>query len=261
VPRSETPLTHRTATEPIEPGVVSLPIAGRDDWTFYETYGSLPSLDEQPAGTYVVVDTINFSTTVAWLFDRGVDTVTPLADESAADAFAAADPDALVGGDYAFRVHEANGESGLVRNSPTACVEMDVDWVGRRVGLHSINGANAVRAVRPDAPVAVVSPVNAHAAAEWLREREPIHFVAAGTRGEHAVEDTFGVYRLITHLLTDGSPAMDAMHLRLLDHIYANAAHLDDPPDMHPDQYVVRAFDSLSVVPVRTPGEESLRLA
>jgi phosphosulfolactate phosphohydrolase-like enzyme len=127
------------------------------------------------------------------------------------------------------------------------------------VGLNSINGANAVRAVRSDAPVVVASPVNARAVADWLdRQGGPVHFVAAGTRGEHAVEDTFGVYRVVHHLLNEDSSAADAMHLRLLDHVYANAAHLEGPPDLHPDQHVVRAFDSLSAVPVREPGEEAL---
>lgn len=263
MPRSETPLTYRTATEPIEPGVVTLPMDAGGDWTFYETYQSLPEPADQHEGTYVVVDTINFSTTVAWLFDRGVESLHPLVDEAEADSFAAADPDALVGGDYAFRIHEeTNGESGLVRNSPTACVEMDVAWAGRRIGLHSVNGANAVRAVRADSPVVVASLVNARAVADWLAARDdPVHFVAAGTQGEHAVEDTFGVYRLTNHLLTAESRAIDAMHLRLLDHIYANASHLDAPPDMHPDQHVVRAFDSLSVVPVRAAGEAAFRAA
>lgn len=261
MPRSETPLTHRTATEPIEPGVVSLPVETGEDWTFYETYQELPDPEAQPEGTYVVVDTINFSTTVAWLFDRGVESVHPLANETEADRFAAADTEALVGGDYAFRIHEeTNGQSGLIRNSPTACVEMDVAWAGRRVGLHSINGANAVRAVRADVPVVVASLVNARAVADWLAgSGDPVHFVAAGTQGEHAVEDTFGIYRLTSLLLSQPSAAIDAMHLRLLDHIYANAAHLDAPPEMHPDQYVVRAFDSLSVVPVRAAGSETLR--
>jgi len=257
VSRRDTPLTHRTAAEPIQPGVVELPLSGgRENWTFYETYQELPDPADQPEGTYVVVDSINFSTTAAWLLDRGVSSVVPLVDRTSAERFAAENPDALVGGDYAFD----SGEDSLVRNSPTDCAERGFDWADRTVGLNSINGANAVRAVRKDAAVVVASPVNARAVADWLDERGgPVHFVAAGTRGEHAVEDTFGVYRVVHHLLNEASPAADAMHLRLLDHLYANAAHLDGPPDIHPDQHVVRAFDSLTAVPVRAAGESAIR--
>jgi phosphosulfolactate phosphohydrolase-like enzyme len=259
VSRTDPPLTHRTAVEPIQPGVVDLPFPGdREGWTFYETFHELPLPADQPEGTYVVVDAINFSTTVAWLFDRGVPRVVPLADRDSAERFGAAHPDALVGGDYAFD----SGDDSLVRNSPTDCAERGFEWADRVVGLSSINGANAVGAVREDVPVVVASPVNARAVADWLdRAGGSIHFVAAGTRGEHAVEDTFGVYRVVHHLLNGDSPAADAMHLRLLDHVYANAAHLEGPPDLHPDQRVVRAFDSLSAVPVREPGESALRAA
>lgn len=256
--RTDPPLTHRTASEPIDPGVVDLPFPdGRASWRFYETFHELPAAADQDQGTYVVVDAINFSTTVAWLFDRGVSTVVPLIDQTSAERFASETPDALIGGDYAFD----SGEDSLVRNSPTDCAERGFDWRDRVVGLNSINGANAVRAIRDDASVVVASPVNARAVADWLADSEdPLHFVAAGTRGGHAVEDTFGVYRVVHHLLNEDSPAADAMHLRLLDHVYANASHLEGPPDLHPDQHVVRAFDSLSVVPLRSPGEEAFRI-
>nr|WP_267902865.1 2-phosphosulfolactate phosphatase [Halomarina oriensis] len=222
--------------------------AGRAaDWTFYETYQALPDPGEQADGAYVVVDAINFSTTVAWLLDRGVASVTPLRDQTAADGYAEAHPDALVGGDYAF-----DGGDHLVRNSPTDCAESDHAWLDAAVGLQSINGANAVRAVREDADCLVASPVNAGAVARWLDGRdEAIHFVAAGTRGEQAFEDTFGVYRVVHHLLDSPSSVTDALHLRLLDHVYATATHLNNPPDLHPDQRVIRAFDSLDVVPWR----------
>ena len=257
--RTDPPITHRTAAEPIQPGVVDLPLpGGREDWTFYETFHELPAPAEQPEGAYVVVDAINFSTTVAWLFDRGVSSVVPLVDRAAAERFGDENPDALVGGDYAFE----SGDDSLVRNSPTDCAERGIEWADQVVGLNSINGANAVRAVRSDAPVVVASPVNARAVADWLDRRGgPVHFVAAGTRGGHAVEDPFGVYRVVHHLLNEDSPAADAMHLRLLDHVYANASHLEGPPDLHPDQHVVRAFDSLGVVPVREAGEEALEAA
>lgn len=253
----DSPITHRTATEPLDPGVVSLPATdlGRGaDWTFYETYEALPDAADQDAGTYVVVDAINFSTTVAWLFDRGVASVTPLRDEAAAETFAASTPEALVGGDYAFEAGDETGaDDDLVRNSPSACAASEFAWTDRPVGLQSINGANAVRAVREDADCVVASPVNARAVAGWLDGRdEPVHFVAAGTRGEQAVEDTFGVYRVVSHLLDGASSVADTMHLRMLDHVYATASHLNNPPDLHPDQRVIRAFDSLSTVPVRT---------
>jgi phosphosulfolactate phosphohydrolase-like enzyme len=259
VSRTDPPLTHRTAAEPLEPGTVDLPLPSpRENWTFYETFHELPDPADQPHGTYVVVDTINFSTTAAWLLDRGVSSVVPLVDRTSAERFGTENPDALVGGDYAFD----SGEDSLVRNSPTDCAERGFDWADRVVGLNSINGANAVRAVRDDAPVVVASTVNARAVADWFDGRgDPIHFVAAGTRGEHAVEDTFGVYRVVHHLLNEDSPAADAMHLRLLDHLYANAAHLDGLPELHPDQHVVRAFDSLTAVPVREPGESAIRAA
>lgn len=238
--------------------MVDIPIPDGHDWMFYETYHELPVPADQPEGVYVVVDAINFSTTVAWLLDRGVSSVVPLVDQASAERFGTENPDALVGGDYAFD----SGDDSLVRNSPTDCAERGVDWTDRVVGLNSINGANAVRAVRADASVVVASPVNARAVAEWLEaEGDPIHFVAAGTRGEHAVEDTFGVYRVVHHLLNEDSSAADVMHLRLLDHLYANAAHLNGPPELHPDQRVVRAFDSLSTVPVRRPGEGTLGVA
>jgi phosphosulfolactate phosphohydrolase-like enzyme len=258
VSRTDPPLTHRTAAEPIEPGVVDLPFPdGRENWRFYETFHELPPTADQEPGTYVVVDAINFSTTVAWMFDRGVSTVVPLVDRASAERFGDENPGALVGGDYAFE----SGDDSLVRNSPTDCAERGIDWADRVVGLNSINGANAVRAVRDDAAVVVASPVNARAVADWLDTRgEGIHFVAAGTRGSHAVEDTFGVYRVVHHLLNEDSPAADAMHLRLLDHLYANASHLEGPPDLHPDQHVVRAFDSLSAVPVREAGEGAFRV-
>lgn len=242
------PITHRTATEPLDPGIVSLPatdVGRATDWTFYETYQALPAPEEQADGAYVVVDAINFSTTVAWLLDRGVTAVTPLRDEAAADRYAGDFPEALVGGDYAF-----DGGDDLIRNSPTECAESDHAWLDAAVGLQSINGANAVRAVRDDADCLVASPVNAGAVARWLDDRDrAVHFVAAGTRGEQAFEDTFGVYRVVHHLLDGTSSVTDALHLRLLDHVYATATHLNNPPDLHPDQQVIRAFDSLDVVP------------
>lgn len=246
----DSPITHRTATEPLDPGVVQLPatdVGRAADWTFYETYEALPEPADQDDGAYVVVDAINFSTTVAWLLDRGVASVTPLVDRAAAERFAETAPEALVGGDYAFD-HE---DERLLRNSPTHCAEADHEWVGASAGLQSINGANAVCAVREDATCVVASPVNARAVAEWLNDSDPIHFVAAGTRGNQAVEDTFGVYRVVDHLLGASSTVTDALDLRLLDHVYATASHLNNPPDLHPDQHVIRAFDSLDVVPRR----------
>ncbi|MFC5971090.1 2-phosphosulfolactate phosphatase [Halomarina salina] len=255
--RHDQPLTHRTATEPLDPGVITLPatdVGRAADWQFYETYQALPERDEQDAGTYVVVDTINFSTTISWLLDRGVGAVTPLRDEAAAEAFADRTPEALVGGDY---THDDPGRGDL-KNSPSDCAEADRDWADTHVGLQSINGANAVCAVREDADCVVASPVNAEAVARWLDgDDEPIHFVAAGTRGTQAVEDTFGIYRVVDHLLGASSTVTDALDLRMLDHVYATSSHLNNPPDLHPDQHVIRAFDSLDVVPVR---DESGRL-
>nr|WP_305794365.1 2-phosphosulfolactate phosphatase [Halomarina rubra] len=251
VQRYDEPITHRTATEPLDPGVVTLPATdlGRaTDWTFYETYQALPDPADQSDGAYVVVDAINFSTTVAWLLDRGVSAVTPLRDEAAAESFAERTPEALVGGDY---THDDPGRGDL-KNSPSDCAEAHHEWDDTPVGLQSINGANAVCAVRENADCVVASPVNARAVADWLDGRDsPVHFVAAGTRGNQAVEDTFGVYRVLHHLLEGGSSVTDAMHLRLLDHVYATAGHLNNPPDVHPDQRVIRAFDTLDAVPVR----------
>jgi 2-phosphosulfolactate phosphatase len=121
----------------------------------------------------IVVDVIRATTTLAVMFERGVQRVYVARDVAAARATRAALPGALVAGEIAA-IAPADFDYG---NSPEEWGHLDV--AGRDVLFSTTNGARALHACRGGGPILAGSLRNARAVSEAAIE-------AAGVLGESA---------------------------------------------------------------------------
>jgi 2-phosphosulfolactate phosphatase len=214
----------------------------------FERTEALPA-DPVP-GHYVVVDVLNFSTTVVELLASGAELVHVPDERGGQVAYKRANPDAKIGGEDAPD-EEPTGQYDFV-NSPTDVRGLDV--AGRPVSLTSLNGGRTVTTLRnTDATldVYVGSTTNAAALAGYLRRREgPVFLVGAGSSGEVAVEDLIGA-SLIDRYLDDVPPGRGELD-RLREHVriakerrYGDSSAI---PETDVRDYAMN-FDSRSVVP------------
>jgi 2-phosphosulfolactate phosphatase len=155
--------------------------------------------DDLPAGDYVVVDVIFFSTTVVELFADGLASLTVVAEKPETLAFREDNPDALAGGDHGPD-YGAAGDYDF-HNSPTFVRGLDVE--GRHAAMTSTNGGRAVNRLRDrgatdreDVSVYLGSTTNAAALGDHLRGDRDSYLVSAGYEGEVAVEDHIGAIRI-----------------------------------------------------------------
>jgi 2-phosphosulfolactate phosphatase len=165
-------------------GDTALPVA---EERLFDRIEAVP--DDPPAGDYVVVDVLYFSTTVVELLAGGAKRVHVPASVETHRSYCRRNPEALIG-----------GEPGAVdaedfTNSPSEAAALDVE--GRTASLRSANGARAVTTLRDrlgsDDMVYVGSTTNAAALGWHLQgSEEPTYYVCAGSRGERAVEDMVG---------------------------------------------------------------------
>lgn len=174
---------------------------------------SLPA--DLPAGAYVVVDTMHFSTTVTELLWRGADHVHVPAERPGALAYRERHPEALAGGPKTEAYDPV--ESYDFINSPSDV--QDVDVAGRPVSFTSSNGGATVTDLRerggPGVDVYVGSTTNAAALARHLRTVDgPVVVVSAGTGGESATEDHLGAVLFDRYYREDPPDAAERRALR-----------------------------------------------
>jgi len=212
----------------------------------YPTRESLPQ--NPPAGTYVVVDVMYFSTTVVELLAGGASCVhVPLAG-SDPTAFKRVNPEAHVGG-------EGTGDGRpLARydffNSLSDTRRLDL--AGRPVSMTSDNGGRTVADLRTTdgCTVLVGSTTNAAAVGSALRRADgPLALVCAGSGGAHAPEDHLGA-RLIAHHAT-GHGVDSATREAFRDRLTELRGPLDSLPRVRQRDILeyVAAIDSRSIVP------------
>ena len=165
--------------------------------------------ERPPAGDYVVVDVMFFSTTVVELLANGADRVHVTDARGEEFDYREQHPATLLGGE-AIAGHEPAAGYDFF-NSPSDV--QDLPLTGRPVSMTSTNGGRAVATLRDrvrdrdDVSVFVGSTINAAAVGEFLRERSrSTYLVSAGTCGSVAVEDHIGA-TLISRYLDGLSPA------------------------------------------------------
>lgn len=159
-----------------------------------------------PEGTYIVVDTLYFSTTVVELLANGAEFVHVAEHQDDALAFKRAHPEARIGGDRRAADEPTDGYDFF--NSPSDVQSLDLDGVP--VAMSSTNGGRAVDTLRgvDGVSVYVGGPTNAAAVARHLTGTDgPIYLVSAGTRGYIAPEDHIGATIISRHLV--GEPITD----------------------------------------------------
>lgn len=188
--------------------------------------------DPLPAGDYVVVDVMFFSTTVVELLANGAECVHVPDERGGEFDFRRRRPTALVGGEPTRAYEPADGYDFF--NSPSDVQRLPVE--GRPVSMTSTNGGRTVATLRArsdnrdDVDVFVGSTLNAAALAEHLRGREArTHLVSAGTRGSVAVEDHIGA-TLVSRYLDDLAPAEAELDL-FREHL--SVAKGEDYTDTH----------------------------
>ena len=162
---------------------------------------------EPPAGTYVVVDVLYFSTTVVELLANDAACVhIPLAGSDPA-AFKRTNPEALVGG-------EGTGQEPYAHHDFFNCPSsvQSLDLADQQTSMMSFNGGRTVADLRAanDATVYVASSTNAAAVGHELRSATgPITLVAAGCDGAVATEDILGALLVARH--ATGQPMPDQL--------------------------------------------------
>lgn len=173
------------------------------DERLFERFEALPA--NPPAGNYVVIDVLHFSNTVLELLANGASPVHITDQRGQEPAFKALNPAALIGGS---RTPDFEPEPGYdFYNSPSYVQQLDV--AGRPASFWSSNGGRALVGLRSrdraDIEVYVGSTMNARAVGHHLRaQSDPTYLVAAGSRGELAVEDLVGATLISRYL--DGLP-------------------------------------------------------
>lgn len=205
---------------------------------------------DPPPGRYVVVDVLNFSTTVVELLAGGAKHVHVPDERGDQVAYRRAHPAARIGGEDAPD-DEPTAAYDFV-NSPTDVQGVDVD--GRPVSLTSINGGRTVSALRnAEGPidVYVASTTNAATMARYLRGREePTYLVGAGSSGEVAGEDLIGA-TLIDRYLDDvplGRTELDRLREGVRFAKRRRYGDSDAIPPTDVREYAMN-FDSRNVVP------------
>lgn len=171
---------------------------------------TLPS--SPPPGCYVVVDVLHFSNTVIELLHEGAASVRVdrFDDVCGSDVLVGAEPTAT---------YEPPPDADFF-NSPSAVANTDV--AGREAVFWSANGGRTVSRLQerggPAIEVYVGSTLNARAVAKCLRDEPgPVWLVAAGSRGEIALEDLLGAW-LIRHYIDGPAPKsaeLDAVRKRV----------------------------------------------
>ncbi len=174
----------------------------------------LPALVEPAAlagSVCIIIDLLRASTTITHALAAGADRVLPCLEP--AEALALRDRlggDALLGGERGgLRI-----EGFDLGNAPA---EYTPDRVsGRTVIFTTTNGTRAALHARPAAAILVGCLANLSALVEYLAGRpEPIHLIAAGTRGVITMEDCLCA-GLIAHRLTAaGHPLGDDDPVRI----------------------------------------------
>jgi 2-phosphosulfolactate phosphatase len=205
---------------------------------------------DPPPGHYVVVDVLNFSTTVVELLAAGAKHVHVPDRRGDQVAYKRANPAARIGGEDAPD-DEPTAAYDFV-NSPTDVQGVDVD--GRPVSLTSINGGRTVSTLRnadTTIDIYVGSTTNAAAIARYLRGREEaIYLVGAGSSGDVAGEDLIGA-ALIDRYLEDvpiGRAELDRLRdgVRVAKRRRYGDSSAIPPTDV--EEYATN-FDSRTVVP------------
>lgn len=203
-----------------------------------------------PTGHYVVVDVLNFSTTVVELLARGATHVHVPDQRGDQVAYKRANPAARIGAEDGPD-DEPTGAYDFV-NSPTDVQGLEVE--GRPVSFTSLNGGRTVSALRnADGPIDVYvgSTTNAAMVARHLRGRaEPMFLVGAGASGEVAGEDLIGA-TLIDRYLDDvplGRVELDRLRegVRIAKQRRYGDSDAIPPTDVR--EYAMN-FDSRTVVP------------
>ncbi len=162
-----------------------------------ETYDKVEQVPcSPPAGTYVIVDILRFSTTACSIFAQGARAIHPVESVEEALQVREATPDVLLSGErHAERI------SGFdLGNSPASFDEMDLS--GQEVVCLTSNGTRAINALS-DQNVVIGSLTNAAALATYLAGRDTIHLVACGAGGSACSEDVAGVDFILQYLRGD----------------------------------------------------------
>lgn len=202
---------------------------------------------DPPAGTYVVVDVMYFSTTVVELLANDAACVhIPLAGSDPA-AFKRTNPEALVGG-------EGTGQEPYAHHDFFNCPSFvqSLDLVGQQTSMMSFNGGRTVADLRAadDATVYVASSTNAGAVGRKLRGASgPITLVGAGCDGDVAPEDILGAMLVARH--ATGQPMTEKLRDAYADRLRSLRGPLE-ALEAHRRRDItefVTALDSRRVVP------------
>ena len=163
----------------------------------------LPDLlvPEKAAGdAAVVIDVLRASTTITYALAAGDREVIPCLE--VADALAAAEA-------FAAEARILGGERGGERidgfdlgNSPEEYTPQRV--AGKSVVFTTTNGTRAALCVQSAGEILIAGFVNATAVVQRLLDRQRIHIVCAGTRGQKSEDDVLLAGMLVDHLQRDG---------------------------------------------------------
>ena len=137
--------------------------------------------------TFVVIDVIKFSTTVAYLLKNNVDYIKPFRYSEEAYRFREEEDNViLIGEDDGKKV------SGFdYNNSPTQIEGEDLE--GKKIGIRTSNGTRAIKEIGFDDNIYIGGTVNAKFLASELKKLDDkIYLVASGRYGKESIEDTVG---------------------------------------------------------------------
>lgn len=150
----------------------------------------------EPSDVAVVIDVLRMTTTAATLLARGLQTLTIVAETSAALALAERTGAQLFGERHGVAVPGFHGG-----NSPVE--HCDRDYSGQSAILCTTNGARAVEAVAEAKSVILGAIVNARAAARLALSlaEDRITLVCSGTDGVVSLDDVLGAGCIVREVL------------------------------------------------------------
>lgn len=216
--------------------------------------------DSPPAGNYVVIDVLYFSTTVVELLENGADFIHVTEQRGDELDYKRDNPEARIGGDRMTNFEPADGYDFF--NSPSYVQSLDV--ADRPVAMTSTNGGRAVDRLRATDGVSVYvgAATNAAALADHLdTEPDPTYLVSAGSTGFIAHEDHIGATIIGRRLADEPIPDHDVDRFRRGIELGKGRQYKYSHPTRRTDvEEYATAIDSRSAVP-RLDGDRLVDIA
>jgi 2-phosphosulfolactate phosphatase len=213
-------------------------------------------LEDMPEATYIIIDTMYFSSTVIELFSRGLETMSLHRTHEEVRNQENVD---LKIGEGRNRDRMKNGMQMV--NSPSFAAE---HYAGEKsAAMMSNNGANATLNViegTENARILVGSTTNASAVAEKVQDDKDVHLVSSGADGVHRAEDHIAAYIISQEIQHELDESEHEMLKKMID-ITGELEYENGVPERRrKDIEILKKINERKAIPEYDREEQVLKL-